>query len=141
MLIIDIIFALIMLAIVLGYLRYVRQQSQQASSSQNHTSHYKRLLPEEDSKAQKVDYRCVVIKTGQQTCAKVRELAGKPILLDEAPLLPLTECDVARCNCKFTRHEDRRMNDRRTFFGAAKEIMENHRENRKRTDRRKSNRQ
>ena len=130
-----------MLAIVLGYLWYVRQQTPHHHLPQTPASLSKPLLAKTQEKAETSDYRCVVIKTGQQTCAKVRELAGKPILLNEAPLLPLTECDVARCNCKFTRHEDRRMNDRRTFFGAAKEIMENHRENRKRTDRRKSNRQ
>lgn len=138
--IIDILFALTMLAIVLGYLWYVKQQTQQQASTRASTSQYKPIIPKADASTESADYRCVVIKTGQQTCAKVRELAGKPILLNDAPLLPLTECDVARCNCKFTRHQDRRMADRRTFFGAAKEIMENHRENRKRTDRRKSNR-
>lgn len=142
-----------MFAIVLAYLWYVKKENaKQApifwqSNDKLVQRDYQESTPspvEKKSTANSTPsnepppYRCVMIKTGSQTCEAVRALGNKPILLGEAPLLPLNGCHVRKCQCKFTRHDDRRMNDRRTFFGAAKEIMENHRENRQRIDRRKS---
>lgn len=142
-----------MLAIVLAYLWYVKKENakqapifwqsdddiaQHEDQENTFVTVVKKSTTEANPSNEPPPYRCVVIKTGSQTCEAVRALGSKPILLAEAPLLPLTGCQVRKCQCKFTRHDDRRMVDRRTFFGAAKEIMENHRENRQRKDRRKS---
>ncbi len=154
----DIIFALFILAIVLGYLWYVKKEHEKQSQlapikpfnvlvnkSQdieknrlfsNGANQLNQATEKSINKNEPPPYRCVVIKTGTQTCEQVRALGSKPILLSEAPLLPLTGCNVRKCQCKFTRHDDRRMTDRRTFFGAAKEIIENHSNKRQRPDRR-----
>lgn len=158
--IIDIIFALFILTIVLAYLWYVKKDNEKhtqpeaikpflhlvakAQDNQNNTlfSHDAKepnqTIEKPSNKNEAPPYRCVVIKTGMQTCEQVRALGSKPILLSEAPLLPLTGCNVRKCQCKFNRHDDRRMTDRRTFFGAAKEIIENHSNKRERPDRRKT---
>ena len=88
----------------------------------------------------KVNYKCVVIKTGMKACQAAQDLAGKPILLNEAPILPLQACDTSKCTCKFIKQDDRRTDDRRAHLKAAREIMgdaDSH-NRRERKDRRKT---
>lgn len=68
-------------------------------------------------------FKCVIIKTGTRACQSAQHLALKPILMNEAPVLPLAGCDAVRCDCKFTKHDDRRSDDRRAHLKAAREIM------------------
>ncbi|MBM4204315.1 MAG: hypothetical protein FJ194_09240 [Gammaproteobacteria bacterium] len=65
-------------------------------------------------KKQLSPYRTVLIVPGAGGCyAKARELAQKPILINEAPVLPLPGCDAIKCNCRFNRRPDRREGLRR----------------------------
>jgi hypothetical protein len=86
----------------------------------------------------KSQYKCVVIKTGSKACQAVQLLALKPILMGDAPVLPLTMCDVAKCTCKFTKHDDRRTDDRRAHLKAAREIMGDALNRREKKERRKT---
>lgn len=61
----------------------------------------------------KNDFRCVVIKADANACSAAAALRNKPILMNEASSLPLAACYKGICDCRFTRHEDRRMSDRR----------------------------
>ena len=46
------------------------------------------------------------------------DMSGRRFLATAAPKLPLPECNVLDCNCRFAHHEDRRTHkDRRSPFG------------------------
>ena len=63
-------------------------------------------------------YQAVSVRSRLCSCAAVFETDGKRFLTKEAPLLPLAGCDAARCECRYQRHEDRRVEgDRRGFAG------------------------
>lgn len=65
-------------------------------------------------------YRCVVIESGLTSCPASKNFSNKPILMEHAPTLPLPLCNqTAECECKFTRHNDRRQDSRRTPYGGA----------------------
>jgi len=55
-------------------------------------------------------YRATSIQADADACGAVMAVAGKRFLDTERdlPVLPLPKCDVARCNCRYQRHEDRR---------------------------------
>lgn len=61
-----------------------------------------------DAQLAKPLFRCVVIEAGTEACTQIRSLPAQPMLLDQAPILPLTGCDVAKCGCHFIRLDDRR---------------------------------
>lgn len=60
------------------------------------------------------DYRGVeVIPHPSGHCEAVEKIAGKRLLADEAPALPLPECDAEECNCRYAQYKDRRLDARR----------------------------
>ena len=46
-------------------------------------------------------------------CKAAQTMELQPILVNEAPVLPLQARDTSKCDCKFTRHNDRRLDNRR----------------------------
>lgn len=63
-------------------------------------------------------YHAVSIKFSSNACDAARDLDGRRFLSSAAPKLPLAECDVLECNCRFVHHKDRRAGkDRRGPFG------------------------
>ena len=60
----------------------------------------------------KLSYRAVELRTRGPACAAARELAGKRLLVAEAPPLPLADCN-ARCMCYYEAHADRRRDEPR----------------------------
>ncbi|MEJ2604445.1 MAG: hypothetical protein P8172_14360 [Gammaproteobacteria bacterium] len=54
-----------------------------------------------------------VIPGASVCCDGAREIAGKRFLTDEAPILPLTDCDQPECSCRYQHYTDRRTDDRR----------------------------
>ncbi len=66
------------------------------------------------------DYHAVSIKFAPQACSAAKELEGKRFLSTAAPRLPLPECDILECECRFAHHKDRRAaKDRRNVFTAS----------------------
>ena len=64
------------------------------------------------------EYHAVSIKLSGNACRAAREMEGRRFLSSAAPKLPLAECDVLECKCRFVHHQDRRIaKDRRTPFG------------------------
>lgn len=63
-------------------------------------------------------YHCVAIHPGEGACRTALTLKSQRFLSDEAPLLPLASCDVARCRCTFEHHKDRRRSNRRNPYTA-----------------------
>jgi hypothetical protein len=55
-------------------------------------------------------FRCVVISADVDSCCKeVGKYQSTPLLLNNAPTLPLLDCDAIKCNCTFMHNDDRRM--------------------------------
>jgi len=62
-------------------------------------------------------HHAVSISFSSNACKAAREIAGRRFLAAAAPKLPLTDCDVLECNCRFIHHKDRRSGkDRRSPF-------------------------
>lgn len=75
-----------------------------------------RTLP--SGRRQPNPYRAVSISHRGGACAAVKALGNKRYPVAQAPRLPLLQCDEAKCNCRYTRHEDQRvLGDRRNIFG------------------------
>lgn len=78
-------------------------------------------------------FRAVSIRFGEQACNASKALHGRRFLNNAAPDLPLPDCDIDDCQCRFVHHRDRRSgNDRRTpfqagFGGSATRISANRR--------------
>jgi len=63
-------------------------------------------------------FHAVSIKYAGRACAAAKNLSGRRFLATAAPKLPLSDCDILDCNCRFVHHEDRRAHkDRRSPFG------------------------
>lgn len=87
-------------------------------------------------------YHAVSIKLSPVACQAAKDMAGRRFLSTAAPKLPLPDCDVLDCNCRFLHHKDRRSGkDRRSPFspsGFGGGTGEYETEQRKGKDRRKS---
>jgi len=64
----------------------------------------------ENPPAPRNPYRATSIVSDEGACEAVMAIGNKRFLDTERniPKLPLPGCDVARCNCKYLHHEDRR---------------------------------
>lgn len=59
-------------------------------------------------------YRGVEVRPHPKAhCAAVEQISGYRILADEAPQLPLPDCDEANCQCRYAQYRDRREDLRR----------------------------
>ena len=58
-------------------------------------------------------YHSVVIKSVASSCVTAKALKGIRFLSTEAPSLPLEDCDVDACNCRYEHYTDRRSGPRR----------------------------
>ncbi len=63
-------------------------------------------------------YHAVSIKFTSNACKAAQGMEGRRFLSTAAPRLPLPECDVLECKCRFIHHKDRRaIKNRRSPFG------------------------
>jgi hypothetical protein len=53
-------------------------------------------------------FRSVGVDAGGECCEAVKELAGSRFLMAEAPRLPLAECTLETCSCRYIYFPDRR---------------------------------
>jgi hypothetical protein len=91
----------IVLILVACYFWYVSERS---------LARLKRALSESsNTKLFQPQFRCVVISPDVDSCKEVLRYQFKPLLVNNAPSLPLHGCDATKCNCTFMHHDDRRM--------------------------------
>lgn len=65
-------------------------------------------------------YHAVSIHIESNACAAARAIEGRRFLAADAPRLPLADCDIRQCRCRFVHHADRRCGrDRRSPFAPA----------------------
>ena len=63
------------------------------------------------------EYHAVSVKLAANACEAAKDLDGQRFLSKDSPTLPLPDCDVADCGCRFEHHADRRRRqDRRSPF-------------------------
>jgi len=103
--------ALLAFVVVLLIAAWLYVRSRQASKSQESRP---ALRADNPSTA----YHAVSIKFASNACAAAKEMANRRFLSTAAPKLPLAECNVMECKCRFVHHKDRRARkDRRSPFG------------------------
>jgi hypothetical protein len=74
--------------------------------------------PAAKTRSKKSAYHAVSIKFSGNACEAAREMEGRRFLSSAAPRIPLPDCDVLDCSCRFAHHQDRRSKqDRRSPFG------------------------
>ena len=73
---------------------------------------------------EKSAFRCTSIKAAGDACDEAKKREGKRYLHSEVPSLPLAACDVAKCDCRYVHHDDRRDSDedRRAIAGLNAEL-------------------
>jgi hypothetical protein len=59
-------------------------------------------------------WHAVAIVPGATHCQAAEAAKGRRFLSSQAPILPLRDCDIASCSCKYRHHEDRRGAPRRS---------------------------
>ncbi len=97
-------FLIAALLVFVGWLWWVRRRAEtRRVSSENRTPQ---------------PYRGVAIQPGQEACPAVRNLAGRRFLARAAPPLPLDNCAVASCRCRYDHFADRREDDERRHSNA-----------------------
>jgi len=73
-------------------------------------------------------FHAVSLQFSGNACDAAKKMRGRRFLSSAAPRIPLLDCDVSECQCKFVHHKDRRAHeDRRSPFatrGGAGEIAE-----------------
>ena len=69
-------------------------------------------------------YAAVSVEPATIACDAARRAAGLRYLRDEAPAVPLGDCDGRRCGCRLQAHADRRQSatDRRLGVGLQSEL-------------------
>lgn len=68
----------------------------------------KTLQKESDLSLFAPQFQCVVFNAGENACKTATAYQTKPILLSNAPELPLKGCNVESCTCGLLQHDDRR---------------------------------
>ena len=53
-------------------------------------------------------YHAVSLQFSDSACEAAKALENKRFLSGVAPRIPLPECDVQKCKCRFIHHDDRR---------------------------------
>ncbi len=54
-----------------------------------------------------------VVSNSSQCCQAAQAIVGQRFLADKVPMLPLSDCDAADCQCTYRRLDDRRTDSRR----------------------------
>ena len=84
-------------------------------------------------------FHAVSIKFSSTACDAAKAMESKRFLSSAAPRIPLPECDVLECKCRFVHHKDRREGeDRRQTYhqSIGGDTGEHKKEQRHRGDRR-----
>ena len=69
--------------------------------------------------AYRTPFAAVEIACTSGACVAVQKVKGKRLLTNEAPFLPLADCDDPLfCRCRYRHHADRRAGPRRKAEGA-----------------------
>jgi hypothetical protein len=107
----------ILVIVVLVIVYVVARRS--GSSKAAHTS--KKVRPEarrSGSAKSDTSFHAVSLRFPSSACEAAKAMRDERFLSNAAPRLPLPDCDVQTCKCRFVHHKDRRAgDDRRDTYG------------------------
>ena len=109
--------SIIALALIAGFLYFIRHKSDRRSSHKSHKQHKTHKSDNQGKKTKHSSFHCVETHHHANCCKAVKDLHGKRFLSSEAPTLPVEGCTQAHCECDYIHHEDRRVEVRRTDMG------------------------
>jgi hypothetical protein len=66
------------------------------------------LAKESDESLYEPQFKCVVFGAGNNPCNRALKFESSPILISNAPKLPLQGCMSEKCECRLLQHDDRR---------------------------------
>lgn len=120
---------LVLILVATGYYFFIRMQPSKTTGRPSNSQ-----KPNSTKKA----FRSVIIKQGGNACQAAKNHGDTPMLMNEAPALPLPACNQKNCQCKFLKYDDRRRDNRRTSLHVARQQIGDIEELRaKKSDRRK----
>ncbi len=100
--VITIVIAVILIAIIVKSRREETTNDRRSAASGRHN------LAKTGSQ-----FHAVSLQFSDSACDAAKDMAGKRILASAAPRIPLSECDAAKCDCRFAHHNDRRRGEDR----------------------------
>lgn len=129
----DVVLSLIVVAVLIALLFFVR--------SKKSSGNRRPARPQPDSSKQDTAFHAVSIVYASNACQAARNMDGRRFLSSAAPRLPLPDCDVLECKCRFAHHKDRRKGDDRRNpylhqFSGAGETGTHQKDKRKKRERR-----
>jgi len=68
-------------------------------------------------------YRAVGVRPQLHSCRAVHVLEDIRFLAEDAPHFPVAGCDSRDCRCQYIYFSDRRADERRSLFGAARRLL------------------
>jgi hypothetical protein len=71
------------------------------------------VRPPAETRPKQNPFHAVAVKYPRDACPAVRKVEAKRFLAKEAPPLPLPNCTVKNCGCRFIHYDDRREEERR----------------------------
>ena len=96
----DVITSVLAILVLIGLLILVRRKSKQENA--------RPAVRRPSSTAGETKFHAVSIKFAEDACAAAKSMEGRRFLSTAAPKIPLPECDVLECRCRFVHHDDRR---------------------------------
>jgi len=99
--------AIVVLLVLLAFTRRPKPEKKKWPSE-------RRQIPKQPDRK----FHAVSLRFPSSACEGAKALGGQRFLSAAAPRLPLAECDVPNCKCRFVHHKDRRSgDDRRDTYG------------------------
>jgi len=100
----------IALLLVVSVVLFNLLRSQKQSTPAKSTGKTQTRQQQDNKAAARSPWRATSIVPGEDACAAVQAIGNKRFLDRDrvTPSLPLDDCDVANCTCKYAHHEDRR---------------------------------
>ncbi|MGL5358877.1 MAG: hypothetical protein ACRDBI_04040 [Shewanella sp.] len=82
-----------------------------------------RHSPKQRSEHEQPFHSVSIVNQGRP-CEHAAGLQGKRFLSRQAPSIPLAQCSVSKCQCRYQHHHDRRQagSDRRVAFGVTRDL-------------------
>jgi len=101
----DVVFSGMAIVLLLALLFVMRRKSA--------ASNRRPEMPQRETDQSDTQFHAVSLSYASGACAAAKIMEGRRFLSGTAPRIPLPDCDVLECKCRFVHHKDRRKGDDR----------------------------
>jgi hypothetical protein len=101
----DVFLSSIAIVLLLALLFVMRRKSA--------TSNRRPEMPQREVDQSGTQFHAVSLSFSSDACDAAKSMEGRRFLSGTAPRIPLPDCDVLECKCRFVHHKDRRKGDDR----------------------------